>query len=320
MDGREDCVCVFTTILTQRREMAAWALEDAILGEGTRWRLTSLGRHREGIKSCRSGLRTARREPGKEDSGNLDHNCVIRPIWVSAGLGGVIVLFSSYLCCSSISVSCSILNIINDFIASCLSLPILHSFHRTKFQTFLIFFEILNHGKMPRKVSVTEKWKGMQSKTAVKSDFTSSSPADRDGDWWFRPGCAHSGKGPSPAKTAGAAAWRPHLWVHTSLLDGHWDKHCSRVTGETQRPWGPWRFLWGITENMMGRYSAAAKWINKWRCLQDTWVTQSWTPDVAATRETWVPLVSHRRNNLAFFNGNFNSTWGYVNIERSNQT
>ena len=77
------------------------------------------------------------REGGPWESGpQLCHQARLGLSWV----GGVIVLFSSSLCCSSSSVSCSILNIINDFIAFCLSLPILHSFHRTKFKTFFYLF------------------------------------------------------------------------------------------------------------------------------------------------------------------------------------
>ena len=73
-------------------------------------------------------------------------------------------------------------------------------FSWNKVKNIFIFLGIFNHGKMPRKLLITEKSKGMQSKTgAVRSNFTSFSPvADKDGGcdvgqavrtagWWRLP-------------------------------------------------------------------------------------------------------------------------------------
>ena len=143
-------------------------------------------------------------------------------------------------------------------------------FSWNKVKNIFIFLGIFNHGKMPRKLLITEKSKGMQSKTgAVRSNFTSSSPvADEDG------GCDVG----QAVRTAGW--WRlpaPH-WGPSSLLDGG-NKHlltCDRrgtvtlmnLADVLGHQWQQEHWRW---------CSSAAKWTDRWCDPQGT-------PNMAAPR------------------------------------
>lgn len=117
---------------------------------------------------------------------------LLRGHFISLYLGfcsvrGIIVLFSSFLlnlCCGSSSVSCSILNLINDYRMLSFFTKLALSFHGTKFKTFLSFLESLIMGKCLEKYQLLKNQKnGYQGRTCPSASIKKMQ--------WDRPCPAH---------------------------------------------------------------------------------------------------------------------------------
>ena len=236
-------------------------------------------------KSCHPGCRTAWREPGEEDPGGLDHSCIFKPTWAQQCRDNhcIIFFFSFKLVVQVLSpVQFLMLSMTLLYFVVLYQASIVFSWNKVK--NIFIFLGIFNHGKMPRKLLITEKSKGMQSKTgAVRSNFTSSSPRGWRGWWlWCWPDCADSWvvEAPCPPlRPQFPPGWREqtpaHMWQ-----EGHSDlDELGRCSGASMTT--------GTLE-MMFISSKLNRYV--------VWPTGD-PQHGGAQRET---SISHRRNDMCF--------------------